>query len=80
MLKCSQKKRKEVLPMDYTMYIAALSTSMAMQNVQSAASLKMFSNIMDSQEAASAQLVEAIQEAAPPMATSGVGSLLDVRA
>ncbi len=66
--------------MDYTMYIAALSTQMSMQNVQSAASMKILSNIMDSQEAAGAQMVEAIQESAPPMASSGVGSLLDVYA
>ncbi len=62
------------------MYIAALSTTMAMQNVQTAASIKMARNVMDSQEAASAQLIQSLQEAAPPMPSSGIGSLLDVRA
>lgn len=62
------------------MYIAALSTTMAMQSVQTAASIKMARNVMDSQEAASAQLIESLQEAAPPMPSSGIGSLLDVRA
>ncbi|MBD5080844.1 MAG: putative motility protein [Ruminococcaceae bacterium] len=64
--------------MDMISSIAALSMDMAQQNVQSAASLKMFKNIMDSQEAASAQMVEAIEQI--PMPTEGVGSLLDVRA
>mgnify|MGYP001078030863 CR=1 FL=1 len=64
--------------MDYVSAIASMSMEMAMQNVQSAASLKMFSNVMDSQEAASAQLIEAIESV--PMPTEGVGSLLDVRA
>lgn len=64
--------------MDIISSIAALSMDMAQQNVQSAASLKMFKNIMDSQEAASAQMVEAIEQI--PMPTEGIGSLLDVRA
>ena len=64
--------------MDYVSYIAALSVNMAQQNVQSAASLKMFKNMMDSQEAAGAQMVEAIEQI--PASTEGVGSLLDVRA
>lgn len=64
--------------MDMVSSIAALSMDMAQQNVQSAASLKMFKNIMDSQEAASAQMVEAIEQI--PMPTEGIGSLLDVRA
>lgn len=64
--------------MDMVSSIAALSIDMAQQNVQSAASLKMFKNIMDSQEAASAQMVEAIEQI--PMPTEGIGSLLDVRA
>ncbi len=64
--------------MDMISSIAALSMDMAQQNVQSAASLKMFKNIMDSQEAASAQMVEAIEQI--PMPTEGIGSLLDVRA
>ncbi len=64
--------------MDYVSYIAALSVNMAQQNVQSAASLKMFKNIMDSQEVAGAQMVEAIEEI--PMPSEGIGSLLDVRA
>lgn len=64
--------------MDMVSSIAALSMDMAQQNVQSAASLKMFKNIMDSQEAASAQMVEAIEQI--PMPSEGIGSLLDVRA
>ncbi|MDE6723986.1 MAG: YjfB family protein [Ruminiclostridium sp.] len=64
--------------MDMISSIAALSMDMAQQNVQSAASLKMFKNIMDSQEVASAQMVEAIEQI--PMPTEGIGSLLDVRA
>ncbi len=64
--------------MDYVSYIAALSVNMAQQNVQSAASLKMFKNMMDSQEVAGAQMVEAIEQIPAP--TEGVGSLLDVRA
>ena len=64
--------------MDMITSIAALSMDMAQQNVQSTASLKMFKSIMDSQEAASAQMVEAIEQI--PMPTEGVGSLLDVRA
>lgn len=64
--------------MDYVSYIAALSVNMAQQNVQSAASLKMFKNMMDSQETAGAQMVEAIEQIPAP--TEGVGSLLDVRA
>lgn len=63
--------------MDYVSAIAAMSMSNALQSVQSAASLKMFTNIMDSQEAASAQLIEAIEDVPMP---NGVGSLLDVRA
>ncbi len=66
--------------MDYVSYIGALSYDMAMSNVQTAASIKMLSNMMSSQEAAGAQLVEAMEEMAPPMASSGIGSLLDVRA
>lgn len=64
--------------MDYVSYIAALSVNMAQQNVQTAASLKMFKNMMDSQEAAGAQMVEAIEQIPAP--TEGIGSLLDVRA
>lgn len=64
--------------MDYVSAIAAMSVNMSLQNVQSAASLKMFTNMMDTQEAASAQLIDAIESV--PMPSSGVGSLLDVRA
>lgn len=64
--------------MDYVSAIAAMSVNMCLQNVQSAASLKMFTNMMDNQEAASAQLIDAIESV--PMPASGVGSLLDVRA
>lgn len=64
--------------MDYVSTIAAMSVNMGLQNVQSAASLKMFTNMMDNQEAASAQLIDAIESV--PMPASGVGSLLDVRA
>lgn len=64
--------------MDYVSYIAAMSVNMSQQNVQTAASLKMVKNMMDSQEAMGAQMVEAIESI--PMPTEGVGSLLDVRA
>lgn len=64
--------------MDMVSSIAALSMDMAQQNLLSAASLKMFRNVMDSQEAVSAQMVQAIESV--PMPSSGVGSLLDVRA
>lgn len=64
--------------MDYVSAIAAMSVDMSLQSAQSAASLKMFRNVMDSQEAASAQLIDAIESV--PMPAEGVGSLLDVRA
>ena len=64
--------------MDYVSAMAAMSVNLGLQSVQSAASLKLFTNIMDSQEAASAQLIDAIESV--PMPSSGVGSLLDVRA
>ena len=64
--------------MDYVSAIAAMSVSMGLQQAQSAVSMKMVSNIMDNQEAASAQLIEAIESVPTP--SSGVGSLLDVRA
>lgn len=64
--------------MDYVSYIAAMSVNMSQQNVQTAASLKMVKNMMDSQEAMGAQMVEAIESI--PMPGEGVGSLLDVRA
>lgn len=64
--------------MDYISAMAAMSVNLGLQSVQSAASLKLFTNIMDSQEAASAQLIDAIEDV--PMPSSGVGSLLDVRA
>lgn len=64
--------------MDMVSSIAALSMDMAQQNLLSAASLKMFKNVMDSQEAVSAQMVQAIESV--PMPDSGIGSLLDVRA
>lgn len=64
--------------MDLTSYIAEMSMSMAQQNVQTSFSLGMLKNTMDSTEAAQSQLIEMIENVPPP--SSGVGSLLDVRA
>lgn len=61
-----------------TAYIAQLSTSMAQYNVQQQASVSMLKNTMDSQEAASAQLIESLSESVP--SADGRGVLLDVRA
>lgn len=66
--------------MDMTTSIAAMSMEMSMANVQSAASIKMLANMKQTQEVQGEQLVEMINESAPPMPSSGVGSLLDVRA
>ena len=64
--------------MDLTSYIAAMSTSMAQYNVQTAVSIGMLKNSMESAEAVNAQLTEMMDSV--PMPSSGVGSLLDVRA
>lgn len=64
--------------MDLSSYIAAMSIGMAQQNVQTAVSIGMLKNSMESFEAANAQLIEAMESV--PMPSSGVGSLLDVRA
>lgn len=64
--------------MDLTSYIASMSMSMAQYNVQSAVSIGMLKNSMESAEAANAQLIEMMDSV--PMPSSGVGSLLDVRA
>ena len=69
---------KEVIPVDLTSYIAAMSIGMAQQNAQTAFSIGMLKNSMESAEAVSAQLIEAMESV--PMPSSGVGSLLDVRA
>ncbi|MGN0588096.1 MAG: YjfB family protein [Ruminiclostridium sp.] len=61
-----------------TSYIAQLSTSMAQYSVQQQASVSMLKNTMDSQEAASAQLIESLSESVP--SADGRGVLLDVRA
>ncbi|MCH5199653.1 MAG: YjfB family protein [Oscillospiraceae bacterium] len=64
--------------MDLTSYIAAMSTNMAQYNVQTAVSIGMLKNSMESAEAVNAQLIEMMDSV--PMPSSGVGSLLDVRA
>lgn len=64
--------------MDLTSYIAAMSMGMAQQSVQTAVSIGMLKNSMESAEAVNAQLIEMMDSV--PMPTSGVGSLLDVRA
>lgn len=66
--------------MDMTSAIAAMSIELSMANVQSAASMKMLANMKHAQEVQGAQLVEMINESAPPMPSEGIGSLLDVRA
>lgn len=64
--------------MDLTSYIAAMSMGMAQYNVQTAVSIGMLKNSMESAEAANAQLIEMMDSVPTP--SSGVGSLLDVRA
>ena len=64
--------------MDLTSYIAAMSIGMAQQNVQTAVSIGMLKNSMESFEATNAQLIEMMDSV--PMPSSGVGSLLDLRA
>lgn len=57
-------------------YIAQLSMTMAQQNVQASFSTGMLKNVMDSQEAANAQLLDMLSM---PSA-DGKGTILDVRA
>lgn len=64
--------------MDLTSYIASMSIGMAQQNFQTALSIGMLKNSMESFEATNAQLIEMMDSV--PMPSSGVGSLLDVRA
>lgn len=64
--------------MDFTSLLAAASMNYAQYNVQTAVSLGVLKNSMESAEAVSAQLIEAMESV--PMPSSGVGSLLDVRA
>ena len=61
------------------MSIAALATSMAQQNAASTASMKMLKNVMETNEAAGAQLIEFLNSMTEPL-PNGVGSLLDIRA
>ena len=61
------------------MSIAALATSMAQQNAASTASMKMLKNVMETNEAAGAQLIESLNSMTEPL-PNGVGSLLDIRA
>ena len=58
--------------------IAALSMSMAMSNVQSALSIKMLKNTMDSAEASMEIITEMIGDMPMP-SPDGRGMLLDVR-
>lgn len=64
--------------MDFTSVIAAASMDLSQYNVQTAVSLGLLKNSMESAEAINAQLIEAMGSV--PMPSSGVGSLLDVRA
>ena len=64
--------------MDFTSVIAAASMNYSQYNLQTAVSLGLLKNSMESSEAASAQLIEMMESV--PMPSSGVGSLLDVRA
>ena len=64
--------------MDFTSVIAAASMDLSQYNVQTAVSLGLLKNSMESAEAVNAQLIEAMESI--PMPSSGVGSLLDVRA
>ena len=64
--------------MDFTSLVAATSVNLSQYNVQTAVSLGLLKNSMDSAEAVSAQLIEMMESV--PMPSSGVGSLLDVRA
>lgn len=61
------------------MSIVALATSMAQQNVANTASMKMLDMVMETNEAAGAQLVDSLNQLAEPL-PNGVGSLLDIRA
>lgn len=71
---------KGVTPMEgLGMSIAALATSMAQQNTATAVSMKMMKNVMETNEAAGAQLVESLNQMTEPL-PNGVGSLLDIRA
>lgn len=64
--------------MDFTSLVGAASMDLSQYNVQTAVSLGLLKNSMDSAEAVSAQLIEMMESV--PMPSSGVGSLLDVRA
>ncbi len=59
-----------------TGYIAQLSMSMAQQNIQTQFSTGMLKNVMDSQEASSAALIDMLEGAPSP---DGKGTLLDIR-
>ena len=61
------------------MSIVALATSMAQQNVANTASMKMLDMVMETNEAAGAQLVDSLNQLAEPL-PNGVGSLFDIRA
>lgn len=71
---------KEVLlPMDgISSLITTMSMGLARTNVMSQASIAMFKQSMDLNEAASAKMMESISEAAP--SADGCGALMDVRA
>lgn len=59
-----------------TGYIAQLSMSMAQQNIQTQFSTGMLKNVMDSQEASSAALIDMLEGVPSP---DGKGTLLDIR-
>ncbi|MCM1334521.1 MAG: YjfB family protein [Bacteroides sp.] len=59
-----------------TGYIAQLSMTMAQQNIQASFSTGMLKNVMDSQEAANAELLDMLSAPSP----DGKGMVLDVRA
>lgn len=61
-----------------TAYIANLSMNMAQQSVQSQFSTGMLKNVMESQEASSNKLIEALAEMPAPSA-DGRGTMLDIK-
>lgn len=61
-----------------TNLMATMSMSISQSNVASQASIAMLKNAMNTDEAASAKLMQSISEAAP--SADGRGALMDVRA
>ena len=61
-----------------TNLMATMSMSLSQTNVASQASIAMLKNAMNTDEAASAKLMQSISQAAP--SADGRGALMDVRA